>query len=165
MTITNDRGRRAFTDEQAAQIRQMYAGGMSQAAIARAFRVNSQTIGRLLRGDTYINGAGMQDTRATVAGKFRQPDLNAPDASMVLAQRIMAAQPDPGVLKMFGVKPEGEPVSPIEPTSPELARSMFRFTDRWPEGYTPTEEDWVAVGQPPEVGDSENQLAPPSQGE
>lgn len=161
MSLPN-RGRRAFTVEQAAQIRQMYAGGMSQAEIARSFRVTTQTIGRLIRGDTYIT---QDDRSASVAEIYRQPDLSAPDASMMLAQRIMAAQPDPGVLKMFGVKPEGTPTPPIEPTSPELARSMFRFTDRWPEGYTPTDEDWVAVNHPPVIDDSENQLEPSPKGE
>lgn len=163
MALPN-RGRRAFTDEQVAQIRQMYAGGMAQVDIARSFQVTTQTVGRLLRGESYLKASPL-DTRATVATQYRQPDLNAPDASMVLAQRVMAAQPDPGVLKMFGMKPEGTPTPPIEPTSPELARSMFRFTDRWPEGYTPTDEDWMAVGQPPAIDDSENQLVPPSQGE
>lgn len=139
MTSTSDRGRRAFTDEQAAQIRQMYAGGMSQAAIARAFRVNSQTIGRLLRGDTYINGAGMQDTRATVAGKFRQPDLNAPNASMDLAKRILAATPvDIGGLGA---------VVPTANTIPwQKARAYYAITREWPEGYTPTAEDLAHMG-------------------
>lgn len=138
MASNPNRGRRAFSDVQAAQIRQLYAQGESQAAIARMFRVNSQTIGRLLRGDTYITTAA-HDVRATVAEGYRQPDLNAPNASIDLVKRILAA-PAVDIAAMGAVVPTTN-------TIPwQKARAYYAIAHEWPEGYTPTAEDLAHVG-------------------
>lgn len=138
MSSNPNRGKRAFTDAQVAQIRQLYAQGESQTAIARMFRVNSQTIGRLLRGDTYITSSA-HDVRATVAEGYRQPDLNAPNASMDLVKRILAA-PAVDIAALGAVVPTAN-------TIPwQKARAYYAITREWPEGYTPTAEDLAHAG-------------------
>ncbi len=141
-----NRGKRAFDDVQVAHIRQLYAGGMSQAGIAREFQVNTQTIGRILRGETYIQGAA-EDIRARVAERYRQPVVPGEDdleGQRRLVERIKAAPTGSGVI--------GQPPAPATPSNtldPLAARLCYRMLGGWPAGYTPSEEDEILVGAKP----------------
>lgn len=53
-------GRRTFTMQEAAYIRQCYLKGESQGSLARKYRVTLNTIGRLVRGETYIEASRTQ---------------------------------------------------------------------------------------------------------
>lgn len=67
----HNHGLRAFTMDEVRGIRARYAQGESQATLAREFRVNTTTIARMVRHETYQEDSrtGLSQAHATVAGQ------------------------------------------------------------------------------------------------
>jgi len=143
MRRTNpSRGRRAFSPSQVAEIRQMYARGMAQTEIARAFQVNSQTIGRLLRGDTYI-GVTAEGSQAPVADQYRVQTIPTTlEEQQAMAERIMARARAGGGIDIPPPKATSAPEVDNGPlTEAEaLAYKTFGFVPGRP-NYQPNEAD------------------------
>lgn len=134
------------------RIRQEYAaanGRLIYKDFALRYGVSESTIARVVKGHTY------RDTLSK--GEVRQEDLDR------LARTLMQTQREVELHGAIPTIPEYMMRIGIEPAK---ARVEYVLGGAWPEGYTPTDEDWVAVSKPsPAVGDSENQLAPPPQSE
>lgn len=134
--MTTNRGLRAFTWAEVDAIRRRYAEGESQGKLARAYCVTINTIGRIVRGETYV-----ENSRVGVDQPYGRPhvDLNDPESVKKLGERIMANA------KALGpIDPELLGVKEYVPDGTE--RQTYRYLGKWPKGFTPSQEDldWAA---------------------
>lgn len=63
---TPKRGIRAFTDQEIGEIKARIALGESQASISRRLRVSTATIGRIARGETYVDNPRVDEAAQPV---------------------------------------------------------------------------------------------------
>lgn len=96
-------GARKLTSEQVAEIRQHYAEGATQGALARHFKVTIGTIGRIVRGESWQGGIRQRD-RSGLDGYGASPEVQAQldllkQAGLggAIAQQVAGLPPKPAV--------------------------------------------------------------------
>ena len=107
------------------EIRAMYAGGMSQGAIGRELGVPTQTIGRIVRGDSWI-----ENPRAGGVAKGQvRPPLTGEELHAA-ALRTMAVQAEVDAARQGKVEPPTMPGMPGKPpmTLDEIIRRESLMT-------------------------------------